>query len=93
MCNGIPVICTPTPGLKENCGEVARYVGTQIVDADSWEPSVKIGTVKDWVRAISEFDNKETYRKYSLLCRARAAERDPVTELEALHEFILNARF
>jgi glycosyltransferase involved in cell wall biosynthesis len=93
MCNGIPVICTPTAGLKENCGEAARYVGEQIPGANPGEASVETGKVEDWVREIKYFDDPNNYRKYSLLCRSRAAELDPVTELEALEKFILNARF
>lgn len=93
MCNGIPVICTPTDGLRENCGYAGFFVGTPIKDPEPGEASVKTGTVQDWVSAIRYFDDRENYQKYSLLCRNRAAELDPVKELEALEKFILQARF
>jgi glycosyltransferase involved in cell wall biosynthesis len=93
MCNGIPVICTPTPGLKENTAGAGYYVGTEIPGAEAGAASVKTGKVEDWVRAIKYFDNPNYYRKYSLLCRQRAAELDPAKELEALESFLCNARF
>lgn len=93
MCNGIPVICTPTEGLKENCGEAAIYVGSPREHAAPGEASVYIGKVSEWVKAIKSMDKPERYRKYSVLCRKRAAELDPVKELEALERFILEARF
>jgi glycosyltransferase involved in cell wall biosynthesis len=93
MCNGIPVVCTPTAGLKENCGEAARYVGAPVPVIVPGEASVFTGKVEEWVKAIREFDNKETYQKYSVLCRARAGELDPLKELENLESFIMNARF
>lgn len=93
MCNGIPVICTPTAGLKENCGPAADYVGAPVPVIVPGEASVFTGKVEEWVSAIRKYDDKEYYRKKSVDCRARAGELDPVKELEALEQFILNARF
>lgn len=93
MCNGIPVICTPTEGLKENCGSAAIYVGSPREHSAPGEASVRVGKVSDWVRAIKSLDHVERYRKYSVLSRKRAQELDPVRELEALEKFILDARF
>lgn len=93
MCNGIPVICTPTEGLLENCGEAADYVGTHREQCDPGDASVYLGNVEDWVRAIKKYDDQKYYRKKSLLCRERAAALDPQKELEALEDFIINARF
>jgi glycosyltransferase involved in cell wall biosynthesis len=93
MCSGIPVICTPTEGLKENCGPAAIYVGAPREYAAPGEASVYVGKVSEWVRAIKYLDSPERYKKYSVACRRRAAELDPVKELEALEQFILNARF
>lgn len=93
MCNGIPVICTPTDGLQENCGEAAMYVGRPIEQIEPGAASVDIGTTDDWVKAIKKMDNPATYRKYSLLCRRRASQLRPQSELEGLHQFLLNARF
>jgi glycosyltransferase involved in cell wall biosynthesis len=89
MCSGIPVICTPTPGLKENCGEAAIYVGEPIPECNPGDPQVKTGDVKEWVKAIRSLDDRETYEKYSLLCTARAAALNPLTELEGLNEFLI----
>lgn len=88
MCSGIPVICTPTPGLKENCGEAGIYVGSQLPYIAPGEQQVDLGEVKDWVKAIRKLDNLHEYNKKSLLCSARANELDPVRELEGLEVFL-----
>lgn len=93
MCNGIPVICTPTEGLLENCGNAALYVGSQRQTSEPGEASVYTGEVKQWVNAIKELDSPTYYEKKSLACRERARELDPVKELEALESFILNTAF
>lgn len=87
MCSGIPVICTPTEGLRENCGDAAIYVGHPI-DGEPGEAQVDTGAVAEWVKAIESLDNEKRYQKYSLLCSARAAELDPVKELEGLEQFL-----
>lgn len=90
MCSGIPVICTPTEGLKENCGDAAIYVGNPI-DGEPGEAQVDTGDVGEWVKAIRRLDNPKTYKKYSLACRQRAQELDPIKELEALEQFLIDA--
>jgi glycosyltransferase involved in cell wall biosynthesis len=90
MCSGIPVICTPTKGLKENCGEAAIYAGKPI-DGEPGAAQVNPGTVKQWVRAIRSLDNPVKYGKYSLACKERASELNPVKELEGLEQFLINA--
>jgi glycosyltransferase involved in cell wall biosynthesis len=90
MCSGIPVICTPTPGLRENCGEAAIYVGKPI-DGEPGEAQVDTGEVKDWVKAIRRLDDPKEYQKYSVLCSNRAAELDPLKELEGLEQFLITA--
>lgn len=92
MCSGIPVICTPTPGLIENCGDAAIYVGTPI-EGEPGEAQVNTGTVEDWVRAIRSLDDKKRYEKYSLLCTQRAQSLNPVAELEGLERFLINAAY
>lgn len=87
MCSGIPVICTPTEGLVENCGNAAVYVGKPI-EGEPGQAQVDTGIVADWVKVIRAFDNEKTYDKYSLLCSARAAELDPLKELEGLEQFM-----
>lgn len=93
MCNGIPVICTPTPGLTENCGNAADYVGELRETPEPGEPQVYTGLVTEWVNAIQNLDDPEYYRSKSLTCRQRAASLDPVKELEALESFFMNTRF
>lgn len=93
MCNGIPVVCTPTPGLKENCGDAAVYVGEQVDSPPPGHAQVKLGMVTDWIAAIRSLDNPHTYRKYSLACRTRAEQLNPDKDLEALENLLLNARF
>lgn len=93
MCNGIPVIITPTPGLLENCGKAGIFVGVPLYNPEPGEACVDIGSVEEWVLAIRQLDNPDYYRQKSLSCRARARELDPVKELEALEQFIINARF
>lgn len=88
MCSGIPVICTPTPGLKENCQDAADYVGKPIVGCEPGFAQVELGEVEDWVKAIRKFDDTIYYEKKSLLCKARAQELDPIKELEALESFL-----
>lgn len=89
MCSGIPVICTPTPGLKENCQDAAEYVGQPIPECQPGDAQVELGTVSDWVKAIKRFDNPDYYRKKSLLCTRRAEQLNPVRELESLENFLL----
>lgn len=92
MCSGIPVICTPTPGLKENCQDAAVYVGEPIVNCQPGDAQVEIGTVEQWVEAIRLFDNPKTYNKYSLLCKTRANQLNPVRELENLENFLIDVQ-
>lgn len=71
MCSGIPVICTDTPGLKENCGKAAIYVKDR-------------NNVKEWVKAIEALDDEKTYSATSRKAKARSRELDP---RKALDEF------
>lgn len=88
MQSGIPVICTPTPGLKENCGNAGIFVGKEIMAAEPGQACVDTGNVTEWVEAIRALDDPAEYEKYSLLCRKRAAELDPLKELEAFEQFL-----
>lgn len=92
MCSGIPVICTPTPGLKENCQDAAIYVGEPLPECNPGDAQVDIGTASQWVEAIRAFDNPEYYKKYSLLCKTRANQLNPVRELENLEEFLFHVK-
>jgi len=91
MCSGIPVICTPTPGLKENCGKAAVYVGSPLESVEPGDAQVDTGDVSEWVAAIKKVDRE--YEKYSLLCKERAAALNPVADLEKLEQFLLSAAY
>lgn len=93
MCSGIPVICTPTNGLLENLSYAGKFVGSALPVEKRGEPQVDRGELWQWMNAIYQLDNEKEYEKYSLLCRKRAQELDPLKELEALETFILSARF
>jgi glycosyltransferase involved in cell wall biosynthesis len=93
MCNGIPVICTPTDGLLENCTEAGIFVGNPKYNPEPGSASVHIGTVEMWINAIRSLDDPVIYEEKSRNCRARAGELNPLTELEALESFIMNTRF
>ncbi len=93
MANGIPVICTPTPGLKENCGYAGLYVEPRgeliktqegkVLDDDS-----KTYDVSSIVNMIKRLDDSTFYRTYSKKSRKRAAEHNPEKQLNELEQFI-----
>lgn len=69
MANGIPVICTPTPGLVENCGDAAQYLSRT--------------DIKKWVSLIRKLDNSKEYEKWSKKGLERTTSRpDRFKELE-----------
>lgn len=70
MCSGIPVICTKTPGLVENCSKAGIYID----DRDN---------IDAWVKAIQKLDNPVEYKKASKKAKDRSRELDPQKELEA----------
>lgn len=101
MCNGIPVVCTPTQGLKENCGDAAVYVNRRKLpkEFDLGDGAVEVVhddegyDLKPIIKAINKLDDKNFYKKKSEECRARAKELEPKKELEKLEQFIANAQF
>lgn len=96
MCSGIPVVCTPTPGLKENCGDAAVYVnrrkkpveidGVYTHDDDDYD-------LEPIIKAIKKLDDKNYYKKKSEQCRVRANQLNPKKELEELEQFIYKTIF
>lgn len=86
MCSGIPVICTPTPGLMENCAGAGIYIGKPLKNPDPGEPCVTRGKVTEWVKAIRDLDNSNYYKKISEICKARANELRP--DYSKLEQFI-----
>ena len=69
FCNGIPVISTETPGLKENCGSAGIYIKNR-------------EDLAEWVKAIKALDDPKKYAKQSEKVRARSRELDPVKNME-----------
>lgn len=75
MCFGIPVICTETPGLKENCDKAGIYVK----DRDN---------VKEWVNAIIKLDEEKAYNIASRKARARAKEQESKDKLDKFEHWM-----
>lgn len=59
-CSGIPVIASPTPGLKESLGEAGIFA----------DPL----SVADWVEAIRSLDDEKLYKKKSKQVKDRSVE-------------------
>lgn len=79
MCNGIPVICTPTPGLTENCADAALYVNDR-------------NNIKAWVNLIECLDNPGNhqggYEYHSIAGRSRAKKLCSEDRLIKLENFL-----
>lgn len=75
--SGIPVIASPTPGLRESLGEAGIFV-----ERDD---------IAGWCRRIDNLDEDRAYRTASEAVRARAAELEASSEqeLEALEEALM----
>lgn len=95
MCSGIPVICTPTPGLKENCGTAGNYIdkrkddlfdenGNVLDDTDQYD-------VTSLVKMIKAFDNKHFYKERSTIARKRAKEHNPLEYCQRFENFLYEA--
>jgi glycosyltransferase involved in cell wall biosynthesis len=61
MSCGIPVICTETPGLKENCAEAGTYIKNR-------------DDIKQWIDAIFKLDKAAAYNTQSEKCKKRSKE-------------------
>jgi glycosyltransferase involved in cell wall biosynthesis len=77
MVSGIPVIASPTPGLKESLGEAGIFCGDD---------------VHEWVEAIKKLDEPEEYKRISKLSTERFKEVSEQTgkELEAVEKFLFD---
>ena len=69
MCYGIPVICTDTPGLKENCDKAGIYIKNR-------------DDIKEWVNAICRLDEEKSYKAVSRKAIVRAKEQASNDELD-----------
>jgi glycosyltransferase involved in cell wall biosynthesis len=75
MCSGIPVLCTATPGLLENCDKAGTYIERDDIDG--------------WVNAIEKLDDKKEYKKASKIAKARSRELDPEKELAEFEKWLI----
>jgi glycosyltransferase involved in cell wall biosynthesis len=97
MCNGIPVICTPTEGLKENCADAGIYIpGRELPDRNTNNVIVKDDRdtydISYIVKQINKLDNdKKYYKVISDTCRKRSRELDPMDGLAQVESFLYNA--
>jgi glycosyltransferase involved in cell wall biosynthesis len=97
MCSGIPVICTPTPGLKENCSDAGLYVQARRVpkfddmgrDLNTTPENYDVTSI---VKAIRRLDDKKEYMRFSEKSRARSRELDPLKNLEQLESFLYSTQ-
>lgn len=91
MASGIPVICAPTPGLKENCGDAGLYTPERAPlkddksgnDVEDDEPIVQA-----IIKQINKLDRRNFYDAVSQRCRERANELNPEKQLIELNEFL-----
>lgn len=61
LCSGIPVIATPTPGLKENLGDSGIFIDRDNID--------------EWVNMIRKLkDDRNYYNEVSEKCKIRSKE-------------------
>jgi glycosyltransferase involved in cell wall biosynthesis len=93
MCSGIPVICTPTPGLKENCSDAGIYIPARHKDYSmdhEFPIPEEVYDVSPIINEIKKLDNKEYYQKVSKRCRERSRELKP--DLGKLEQFIYDAK-
>lgn len=74
MCSGIPVICTNTPGLKENCAEAGIFIKDR-------------NDINSWVMAIKKLGEKKEYDEASARAKKRSYEHNGKEKLEKFGEF------
>jgi glycosyltransferase involved in cell wall biosynthesis len=75
MSSGIPVVVSPTPGLRECCKDAAIYCNR--------------GDLEAWVVTLRKLrEDKEYYNQRSTAALERARALDPNPELDALEEWM-----
>lgn len=76
MASGIPVIASPTPGLKESLGDAGIFASPE--------------RPEEWVERIKELDDTDVYKAASKKCLERFAEISLQTEreLKQLEDFL-----
>lgn len=75
--NGIPVLCSPTPGLIENCGDSAQYFERE--DLDGYE------------NAIRKLDKPTTYGKWVKKALERTKNRLILEQLQDFENLLIRA--
>jgi len=78
MCSGIPVICTETGGLTENCGTAGIYAER---------------TAEAYALAIQKLDNQKLYIRANKKCRERSRELDPALQLTEFAKWVKNKTY
>ncbi len=74
MANGVPVICSNLPGLKENCGDAAIYATS----------------TRDYIDGIAMLEYESVYRNFVAAGRARIILHNYDEELNNFYNFIEN---
>ncbi len=97
MCNGIPVICTATKGLKENCADAGMYIPDRgPCEADQYgtitEHDGEDYDIKPILKHIKALENEKHYSQVSVKCRERAEELNPANQMKELEQFLINAK-
>lgn len=77
MANGIPVICTATPGLMENTAGKMLYCDRR--------------DIPGWIKKIQSLDHRPYYNRFRNAGRERAKELDPLAGYEKLEQFLYEA--
>lgn len=94
MCNGIPVICTPTKGLMENCGGAALYVNERhdLIEFDGVDPLDDAETydISKVIAQIRKLDRPNFYEACSDRARERAEQLRPDKQLKEFEQFMFN---
>lgn len=80
MCSGIPVVCSATHGLVENCD----YAGLYVHDRSD---------INSWIRWINRLDKQAFYNKASELSYKRSIELDPVKNMEDFEKWIYGQEY
>jgi glycosyltransferase involved in cell wall biosynthesis len=75
MSSGIPVICTDTPGLVENCGKAGIYIKDR-------------NDIENWVQEIKKLDDAKAYLAASKKAKARSREHDPREALDGFEKWV-----
>jgi glycosyltransferase involved in cell wall biosynthesis len=97
MCNGIPVICTDTKGLRENCGDAGLYIPDRgPCEADKQgritEHDGETYDIKPILKHIKALENRKHYDQVSAECRTRAEKLNPAKQMKELEQFLINAK-